>query len=125
TIDRINIFQATRQAMTIAVNGIVPLPDHLLIDGKIYLDLELAQTPIIKGDRLSFSVAAAGILAKVTRDRLMRELHEQYPQYGFDSHKGYATSAHREAICRYGPSPVHRKYFRGVREYLAMPLFNP
>jgi ribonuclease HII len=125
TIDQINILQATRHAMTIAVRGIVPLPDHLLIDGNIYLDLKLAQTPIIKGDRLSFSVAAAGILAKVTRDRLMRELHEQYPQYGFDSHKGYATQAHREAICRYGPSPVHRKCFRGVREYLAMPLFNP
>jgi len=124
TIDEINIFQATRLAMVMAVQSITPPPDYLLIDGPISLDLRISQRAIIKGDRLSVSVAAAAILAKVSRDRIMMDLHEQYPQYGFDSHKGYATRAHKEALSRYGPSPVHRKCFRGVREYLPPPLFT-
>lgn len=124
TIDQINIFQATRLAMASAVKEISPPPDYLLIDGPIALDLMIPQRAIIKGDRLSVSVASAGILAKVIRDRLMMELHEQFPEYGFDSHKGYATKAHREALCRYGPCPVHRKCFRGVRELLPTPLFG-
>jgi ribonuclease HII len=124
TIDEINIFQATRVAMVMAVQDITPPPDYLLIDGPISLDLGTNQRPIIKGDRLSVSIAAAGILAKVTRDRLMMAFHDQYPQYGFDSHKGYATKAHKEALRRHGPSPVHRKCFRGVREYFDLPLFN-
>ena len=123
TIDRINIFQATRLAMSRAVMEIDPLPDYLLIDGTISLDLPIQQRAIIKGDRLSFSVAAASILAKVTRDRIMMELHEQYPQYGFALHKGYATRAHKEAIARYGPCPVHRLCFRGVKEP-DLPLFD-
>lgn len=122
TIDEINILQATRLAMTRAVEQIDPLPDYLLIDGPISLDLQTPQRPVIKGDRLSFSIAAAAILAKVTRDRIMMEFHEQFPQYGFDAHKGYATQAHREAIRLHGPSPVHRKCFKGVREYQQMPL---
>jgi ribonuclease HII len=118
TIDRINILQATRMAMVRAVGRITPLPDFLLVDGPISLDIDIPQLAIIKGDRLSFSVSAASILAKVTRDRLMMEFHQQYPQYGFDSHKGYPTKAHKEAICRYGPSPIHRTCFRGVKEHL-------
>jgi ribonuclease HII len=117
TIDRINIYQATRLAMTTAVGQISPPPDFLLIDGPLSLDLTVGQRPIVKGDRLSVSVAAASIVAKVTRDRLMVELHRQYPQYGFHEHKGYPTKAHKEAICRYGPSPVHRRCFRGVKEF--------
>ncbi len=116
-IDEINILQATRVAMSQAVSEIAPLPDYLLIDGPISLDLDILQRAVIAGDRLSVSVAAAGIIAKVTRDRLMLELHEQFPQYGFDRHKGYATREHREAIAKFGPSPVHRRFFQGVKEY--------
>jgi ribonuclease HII len=122
-IDEINIYQATRSAMCQAVSLISPLPDYLLIDGNIRLDLDLRQRSIVKGDRLSFSVAAAGIMAKVTRDRIMMELHEEFPEYGFDRHKGYATREHKQAILRYGPSPVHRRFFRGVRDELG-PLFS-
>ena len=118
TIDRINIFQATIVAMSHAVEELEPPPDFLLIDGPISLPLQIAQKGIIKGDRLSVSVAAAGIVAKVTRDRLMMDLHKQYPAYGFDSHKGYPTRSHKEALSRHGPCPVHRKCFRGVREFL-------
>jgi ribonuclease HII len=123
TIDRINILQATRLAMSRAVMEISPPPDYLLIDGTISLELSISQQAIIKGDRLCFSVAAAGILAKVTRDRIMMELHEQFPQYGFAQHKGYATQAHKDAIVKYGPSPVHRMCFRGVKEP-ELPLFD-
>ncbi len=122
TIDEINILQATRLAMLRAVEQIAPLPDYLLIDGPISLDVNTPQRPVIKGDRLSFSIAAAAILAKVTRDRIMTELHEQYPLYGFHVHKGYSTQAHRDAIRRHGPSPVHRKCFKGVKEYQQMEL---
>ncbi len=123
-IDEINIYQATRVAMTMAVEKLTAKPDFLLIDGPISLDLPISQRSIIKGDRLCCSVAAAAIAAKVTRDGIMMELHEQYPQYGFDSHKGYPTKAHKEAIKRHGPCPVHRKCFRGVREHVAAPLFR-
>ncbi len=116
-IDEINILQATRLAMSRAVNAITPLPDYLLIDGPIALDLAIPQKPITKGDRLSISVAAAGIMAKVTRDGIMRDLHEQYPVYGFDRHKGYPTRMHKEAIALNGPCPVHRMCFRGVQEH--------
>jgi ribonuclease HII len=122
TIDRINILQATRLAMSRAVMEITPLPDYLLVDGTITLDLSIPQQAIIKGDRLSYSVAAAGIIAKVTRDRIMMELHEQFPQYGFARHKGYGTRAHKEAIIKHGASPVHRMCFRGVKEP-DLPLF--
>jgi ribonuclease HII len=123
-IDRINIYQATRLAMSKAVKEISPLPDYLLIDGPLSLDLNIQQRSIIKGDRLCYSVAAASIVAKVIRDRIMLDLHEQYPQYGFASHKGYATRAHLDAIERHGPCSVHRKCFRGVREHLPTPLFG-
>jgi len=118
-IDRLNIYQATRLAMKIAVEELSPVPDYLLIDGNLRLDVTIQQKAIIKGDRLSFSIAAAGILAKVFRDRLMMKLHEQYPAYGFDKHKGYPTQVHRDALQRYGPCPVHRTGFRGVKEFFA------
>jgi ribonuclease HII len=116
TIEEINIYEATRLAMARAVAQITPPPDYLLIDGPISLDLEISQRSIVKGDRLCTSVAAASIIAKVTRDRIMIELHEKYPMYGFAAHKGYGTQAHREALKRYGPCPVHRMSFKGVRE---------
>ncbi len=114
TIDEINILQATRLAMKKAVESISPPPDFLLIDGPISLETAVAQMSIIKGDNLSVSIAAAAIIAKVTRDRMMMELHRRYPSYGFDRHKGYPTRSHLEAIRDYGPCPVHRKTFKGV-----------
>ncbi|MFC1833813.1 ribonuclease HII [Thermodesulfobacteriota bacterium] len=123
-IDEINIYQATRLAMIRAVSEISPAPDYLLIDGPIQLDIDIPQRPIVKGDRLSQSVAAASVVAKVTRDRIMTELHDKYPQYGFRQHKGYPTKAHKEAICLHGPSPVHRKCFKGVKEHLEAEPFT-
>ncbi|MFH1114436.1 MAG: ribonuclease HII [Pseudomonadota bacterium] len=114
-IDEINILEATRVAMTKAVREIDPAPDYLLIDGPLSLDLDIPQTGIIKGDRKSTSIAAASIVAKVTRDRIMKELHRRYPMYGFDRHKGYGTAAHRRALVEYGPCPAHRLCFKGVR----------
>jgi ribonuclease HII len=114
-IDEINIYQATKLAMQHAIAAIDPPPDYLLIDGNMKLPVELPQLTIVKGDRLSFSVAAAGIVAKVTRDRLMMQFHDQFPQYGFAKHKGYATKIHREAILQHGPCPIHRTGFKGVK----------
>ncbi len=125
TIDRINILEATKQAMTMAIQQIRPLPDHLLVDGPIGLSVPIPQYSIIGGDRISCSVAAAAIVAKVSRDRIMLELHTLYPQYGFDKHKGYGTKDHRDAIVRYGPCPVHRKCFKGVKEHIPGPIFAP
>lgn len=123
-IDELNIYQASRLAMKMAVQAIAPPPDYLLIDGRASLDVTIRQRSIIKGDGLSPSVAAASVIAKVTRDRMMMDLHARYPQYGFDGHKGYATASHREALRRYGPSPVHRKSFSSVRELFPLPLFD-
>jgi ribonuclease HII len=123
-IDKVNIYQATRLAMTEAIRNLSITPDYLLIDGPMSIDPPIAQRGVIKGDRLSCSIAAAAIIAKVTRDRIMTELHEKYPQYGFISHKGYATKAHKEAIRRFGPSPAHRMCFRGVKEYAQISLFD-
>ena len=124
TIDRVNIYQATRLAMTAAVLKLVLEPDHLLIDA-MRLDLgqgrggegrTCTQTSIIYGDSLSISIAAASVVAKVYRDGKMRELHEQYPQYGLASHKGYSTPEHLAALDKHGPSPLHRKTFRPVAQ---------
>lgn len=114
TIDRINILQATRLAMRKAVEALSHPPDHLLIDGISTIESPLSQTTIIKGDSLSVSIAAASILAKVSRDRLMQDYHLLYPNYGFDRHKGYGSAAHMAALRQYGPCPIHRVSFRGV-----------
>lgn len=113
TIDRINIYQASRMAMAAAVMGLDPQPDHLLVDA-LRLDLPHAQTKIIYGDSLSISIAAASVVAKVYRDARMRELDREYPGYGLASHKGYATPEHREALKNLGPSVLHRKSFTPV-----------
>lgn len=111
-IDRVNIHQASLRAMRQAVAALVPLPGFVLVDGFRIPDLTIPQRPVIGGDRRCTAIAAASILAKVTRDRLMRELHVQDPRYGFDRHKGYATRDHLDAVGRFGYSPVHRRTFR-------------
>jgi ribonuclease HII len=123
TIDRVNIYQATRLAMTAAVKKLAVLPDHLLIDA-MRLDIECAQTSIIYGDSLSISVAAASVVAKVYRDRRMREFHDIYPQYGLASHKGYSTPEHLAALEKHGPCPLHRKTFRPVAQ-TSLPWDDP
>lgn len=115
-IDRINILQASLLSMKRAVEALSVTPDYLLIDGKFTIDSSIDQRSVIKGDALSLSIAAASILAKVTRDRIMTDLDLQYPEYGFKRHKGYPTKAHKEAILTHGPCPVHRKSFKGVKD---------
>jgi ribonuclease HII len=115
-IDRINILQASLLSMKRAVDDLGVSPDYLLVDGKFTIDSLLPQEAVIKGDSRSISIAAASIIAKVTRDRIMAELSAQYPQYDFHRHKGYPTKAHKAAIITHGPCPVHRKSFRGVRQ---------
>jgi len=115
-IDRINILEATRLAMKNAVHDMEQSPDYLLIDA-LCIDLPIPQRKIIKGDLKSHSISAASVIAKVTRDRLMEEYHSQYPVYNFKKHKGYGTQEHRDKIRAFGPSPIHRKTFRCVREY--------
>ena len=110
-IDEINILEASQLAMRRAVMRLNPRPSLALIDGNIARGFEIPAVPIVKGDSRSVSIAAASILAKVTRDRLCLELDRQYPVYGFARHKGYPTREHREAILKYGPSPCHRMSF--------------
>jgi len=117
-IDLINIFQATLKAMAFAVETLPFPPDFILIDGLQGLSLPIPQKPIRKGDQLSNSIAAASIVAKVTRDEMMKEWHKEYPQYNFAKHKGYGTKEHRRAIEKFGICGIHRKTFRGVKEYL-------
>ena len=114
TIDRVNIYQATRLAMLAAVQGLSLAPDHLLIDA-MRVDHPCAQTKLFYGDSLSLSIAAASVIAKVHRDGLMRELDAIHPQYGLASHKGYATPEHRKALIEHGPCAMHRKSFAPVR----------
>ncbi|MDD6213224.1 MAG: ribonuclease HII [Clostridiales bacterium] len=110
-IDEINILQATYQAMRMAVEQLSIRPDVFLNDAVTIPNLEGLQVPIIKGDAKSVSIAAASILAKVTRDHYMKNMDSVYPEYGFARHKGYGTAAHTAAIKTYGPSPIHRKTF--------------
>jgi ribonuclease HII len=117
-IDRINILQAALLSMAMAVENLVPQPDCLLIDGTFLISSALPQEAIPKGDALSVSIAAASIVAKVTRDRLMERYHQDYPQFGFSKHKGYPTKAHKKAIQKFGYCPIHRKSFKGIKEYL-------
>jgi ribonuclease HII len=113
-IDALNILKASLLSMQRAVAGLAVQPDYLLVDGLFTIDAAMAQEAVVKGDSRSLSIAAASIVAKVTRDAVMMDLHARYPGYGFDRHKGYPTKAHREALERLGPSPVHRQSFRGV-----------
>ena len=117
-VDRLNILQATHVAMKEAVSNLSSPPDFLLLDAVQLSNMPMPQHSIIKGDALSLSIAAASIIAKVTRDRMMVEYDRQYPAYGFAVHKGYGTQQHRSAIKQYGPCPIHRRTFRGVKEYL-------
>jgi len=114
-IDEINILQATHRAMNDALAQLSPLPPHALVDGRPVKTLRVPQTAIVKGDARSYSIAAASVLAKVTRDRLMLEYHAQFPAYGFDEHKGYGTAKHLAAIAQYGACPIHRKSFAPLK----------
>ncbi len=112
-IDKINILEATKLAMKKAVNNLKI--DYLILDGNFKIDLDIFQKPIKKGDNKVFSIAAASIIAKVTRDRIMKRYHKKYPEYGFDKHKGYATKFHRQALKKHGPCKIHRMSFRPIR----------
>lgn len=111
-IDEINILNATRKAMKLALENLQVKPDYILIDAEKKVDTNnIPYLPIIKGDALSISIGAASIIAKVTRDRIMREYDKVFPMYGFEKHKGYGTKAHVEALKEYGPCMIHRKSF--------------
>ena len=110
-IDEINILRATYEAMSQAVEKLGILPDILLNDAVTIPGIDIMQVPVIKGDAKSVSIAAASILAKVTRDRMMTEYDKIYPQYGFAKHKGYGTALHIEALHKHGPCPIHRRTF--------------
>lgn len=117
-IDRINILQATYQAMRLAIQACSPQPECLLVDAVHIPALEIEQTSLVKGDQLSQSIAAASIIAKTTRDQWMCEqAAEAYPKYCFDQHMGYGTPLHLELLKKYGPSPIHRYSFAPVRQY--------
>ncbi|WP_300669242.1 ribonuclease HII [Desulfoluna sp.] len=117
-IDAINILQASLKAMRVAVEALGSVPDFLLVDGTFNVPMPLSQEALVKGDSRSVSIASASIIAKVVRDRLMAEYAELYPEYGFAGHKGYPTKAHKEAIATFGPTPIHRKTFKGVSEHV-------
>ena len=118
-IDRINILQATMLGMKRSIEQLSILPGHVLIDGNRCPDVDLPATAVIKGDLRVAEISAASILAKVERDAQMLVLHESYPQYGFDKHKGYPTKTHFEALAEYGPCPEHRRSFGPVRNVLS------
>ena len=117
-IDKINILAATLRCFNLAVSGLGKLPDIALIDGNRCGEMPTEIETVVKGDARSMSIAAASILAKVARDRYITELDAKYPEYKFSKHKGYGTKEHLEAIAKYGPCPIHRKTFKGVREYV-------
>lgn len=120
-IDELNILRATHLAMARAAQGLAPLPDFCLIDGLAVPGFPLPSTNLVKGDARSLSIAAASVLAKVTRDRYMCELAVQYPRYGFERHAGYGTKAHLQAIQQYGITPHHRRSFAPVAQ-MELPL---
>lgn len=114
-IDSINILQATHRAMNLAIKGLEITPDHALVDGRPVKTLNTGHTAVVKGDSLSFSIAAASVLAKVSRDRQMLAWDKRHPQYGFGDHKGYGTARHLEAIKEFGPCPIHRLTFAPLK----------
>lgn len=115
-IDRLNIYHAALEAMRLAILALSVEPDYLLVDARRVPGIDVPQLPLVKGDARSFSIAAASIVAKVARDRMMVELDASYPHYGFAVNMGYGTKAHLEAIERCGPCPVHRRSFAPVRQ---------
>ena len=122
-IDQINIFQASLKAMAIAVSNLSYQPQKIFVDGRhIIPNLAIPQEAVIKGDNLHPCIMCASIVAKVTRDCLMEKLHLEYPQYGFNQHKGYGTKRHLRALQKHGPSPVHRKSFAPVKELSLLSL---
>jgi len=118
-IDKINILQAALYAMKLAIQNLPRQPDYLLIDGPKLPPTHITAQAVIKGDSLSQSIAAASILAKCTRDTLMVDLHDKWPHYAFDQHKGYGTLRHVQAIRKHGPCPIHRRSFEPVRSLTA------
>jgi ribonuclease HII len=119
-IEAYNILRATWRAMAVALEKLPVKPDFVLIDGLPVPGLRVRQRAIVGGDAKSYSIAAASVIAKVTRDRLMLQVHEQYPQYNFAQHKGYGTPEHLAALAKYGPSPVHRRTFAPIRETIQL-----
>lgn len=117
-IDRINILRASHRAMRLAITALIDPPDHVLIDGLRVIPFPFPQTAIIDGDCLSLSIAAASVIAKVTRDRMMRDFCSQFPQYCFDQHKGYGTELHLLRLHEFGPCPIHRRSFEPVAQPL-------
>lgn len=113
-IDRLNIHRAGLQAMQLAIASLTPQPEYVLIDGRFTLPLGIPQQALIRGDQQSYSIAAASIIAKVYRDQVMVQYHDQYPVYGFARHKGYGTPEHLAALRTYGPCPIHRRSYRPV-----------
>jgi Ribonuclease HII len=119
-IDQINILRASKAAMLHAVENLSTRPDVLLLDAVALDDLEMPQVPLIEGDRRSVSIAAASIVAKVYRDSLMQSYHEIYPRYDFINNRGYGTEGHWRALQEFGPTPIHRRSFRGVGEEMEL-----
>jgi ribonuclease HII len=115
TIDRINILEAAHRAMNLALDQLQPPPQHVLVDGRPVKSMSFPNTALVKGDARSYSIAAASVLAKVTRDRMMREFDRLYPGYGFAEHKGYGTPSHLAALSKLGPCPIHRRSFAPLK----------
>ena len=115
-VDEFNILRATHRAMNEAIDRLQPSPEHVLVDGLPVKTLRHHQTALVKGDSMSYSIAAASVLAKVSRDRLMIEYHRQWPAYGFADHKGYGTEQHLAAIAMHGPCPIHRRSFAPLKQ---------
>ena len=114
-VDRWNILEATHRAMNLALAQLRPPPEHALVDGTRVKSLRFPQTPLVKGDARSYSIAAASVVAKVTRDRLMLDYDRAWPAYGFAGHKGYGTPKHLAALAAHGPCPIHRRTFSPIR----------
>jgi len=125
TIDRLNILQATFLAMKKALTALAAQPDIILVDGQLPLpNYSAPQKPIINGDNMIFSIAAASILAKVARDRIMKQMHERYPQYCFNQHKGYGTKLHLAMLRLYGPCEIHRQSFRPIKHFFKISAYR-
>ena len=118
TIDRVNILQATMNGMYEAIFALEPQPDKVLLDAVKLENLPMPSLSLIKGDAKSASIAAASVIAKVSRDRLMDEYDKKYPEYGFAEHKGYGTASHVAAIKQYGPCPIHRRSFEPIKSMI-------